>query len=561
MATHDPRWFGSYDRVLLALITGVNAQQGAVQITFIDQFGVRDDVPIPVLAMSNDAWMRFIPQINDVVMVGIRGDEQAVILGWFPYAYRQRTEAFAANAKGIDNIKDEMMDPLQPGEFDLRGKGGGYLRMMNSGDVLLMSSSGGRIRMFGPELFNEHTQNAVKITDGFSWLRFGQVYRLFTTASEREKPAKGNGLPADGVSQLIERDTRIVDANGDMLVRESLGHVIDEQGNIAISGEIGQVSVPQTSTAVDTATSVTSNLSSLPSTLANVGNTLVNLPSVSSTATGSIKNSVPPISSFPDHVLDFAKRLLTQLVAGIAVTTAGPGAASVAGISSDLPSIPALGDGLKGIGPIGNPIRYRMTVHKGLQRLYGLDVDDDGNVVQATQNNYNLNANKGSITLYALKTFFQLCAGPMQFIAKSIGFSVDETVEVVSKGAQTQVSGASIEQHGSSIKRTATTTITDNALVSVTFQAANGVTTFSLTAAGVVVTTVGSMTTTATSVSTTAASISDVATSQGFFGTAAVTKPIVIGTKIDSNGDTDSAAFVSLLAALVSLGLITNATT
>jgi len=479
MATHDPRWFGNYDRVLLATITGVDASQGTVQIEFVDQFGARDDVPFPIIAMSHDAWMRFVPQVHDVVQVGIRGDEQAVIIGWFPYAYRQRIENFDKNEKAMDGINPEMMQKLEPGEFDLRAKGGGYLRMKNSGDVLLMGSSGNRLSLFGQENYNELVQNSAKITDGFSWIRFGKPYRLFPNSSEREQPTFGDGQP--GTSSLIERDTRLVDSNGNVLVRETLGNVIDEKGNLAVSGEIGEISVDVSNSITTTATSVLNG--NIPGPISDVSRTLKNMKSMSENATGSIKKAVSPKTSFSDHILDFANQTITQITTGLS-------GIDLSGLATSLSDITTLGDGLKGIGSVGKKIRYRLTVHKSGKRLYGLDVDEDGGIVQATEDNYNINANNGSLTLYALKTLFLLCAGPIVFLAKSLSLNLSEALDFTTVGKQTYASADSI-QHTA-------TTIEDKATISITQNCGNGASTITLTPTGVSVTTTGLATISAT---------------------------------------------------------------
>src|SRR5438874_1902504 len=111
---------------MFATITSVNTAQGTVSLTFNDQVGFRDGVAIPVIAMSANAWMRFIPQVNDVVHVGIRGDDSAVILGWHPWAYTQRVAAFKRddlNAATAGDQGKEHMQELKPGDIDMRAAG------------------------------------------------------------------------------------------------------------------------------------------------------------------------------------------------------------------------------------------------------------------------------------------------------------------------------------------------------------------------------------------------------------------------------------------------------
>lgn len=489
MSTFDPRWHGSYDRVLLAQITGVDADAGTVQIEFLDQFGARDNVPIPVLAMSHDCWMRFIPQIQDIVEVGIRGDEQALILNWFPYAYKQRIEAFNKNEKSLDKSKFEMMQKLEPGEFDLYAKGGGYLRMKNSGDVLLMGSGGNRLQLFGQENYNQLTQNALKITTGFSWLRFGVPFRIFTGKGEREQPAGGAGLPASSNSKLIERDSRLVDPDtGLVLVRETLGDVIDENGNIALTGEIGSIPDDPPST-----TSYGSQVvgTDTPSSLANVTDTLRNLgDNVANTATGAINGQVPPTTVVADQVFDKANQTITQLVTNIAPIVAGPGAGDLGDLVEDTA---ALTEGLTGLGTKGKKVRYRLMINQKGKRVFGCDISEEGGIVQSNEEDYNVNVNQGGMIWYALKKIYQICAGPIVYIAQKLSINLEETLEITSTGNQVQASAASIEQHGEDVKRTATNTISDDADVSVTLSCASGASTITMTATGITINTTGAV--------------------------------------------------------------------
>src|SRR6266478_6152479 len=232
---------GAFERVMFATITAVNTTQGTVSIIFNDQWGFRDNVAIPVIAMSANAWMRFIPQVNDIVIVGIRGDDSAVILGWHPYAYAARTSAFKKddlNAAAAGDEGKEHMQELKGGEIDIRAAGGGYLRFNSLGDVLLMSLTG-RINMYGPQGQTEHVQNAFKVTDGKSWFRFGSIFRSFPLVSERELACTGMGVPAKIPTPLKERDTKIFDPQGNLLVQESLGTVVDDLGIIELSGTSG----------------------------------------------------------------------------------------------------------------------------------------------------------------------------------------------------------------------------------------------------------------------------------------------------------------------------------
>src|SRR6266576_771587 len=120
--------YGNYDRIQFALITDVNAEGGIVSIAFMDMFGKRDNVPIPVLAMSKNAWIRFIPQKEDVVIVGIRGDDTAHIIGWHPFNYGVRTREFEKSSTNAaaPELGQEFCQSLGPGQIDMKASGGGY---------------------------------------------------------------------------------------------------------------------------------------------------------------------------------------------------------------------------------------------------------------------------------------------------------------------------------------------------------------------------------------------------------------------------------------------------
>lgn len=497
---------GQFDRVLFAIVTGVNPDQGTVSIIFNDLFGFRDDVPIPVIGMSADAWMRFIPQVNDVVHVGIRADESAVIIGWHPFKYENRTRAYNGDgSSAVGGEGPEFLAQLQPGEIDMRSKGGSYLKLDRIGDVLLMSLAG-RIQMFGREGLMEVAQAATKLTDGQSTFRFGMPYRLFDNVSEREIPTMGSGFPQAGQVPLRERDERLIDTNGELIAQNSMGTVIDPQGILELSGTSGG-----------------GHAISLQKRLQKVATGLVGAKKLFSRAgLEEVRRFLSQqISNITDQVKAEAQRKTESVTSAIDPVISGAGSNSslgdLADYTDDINSVieggGIHGDGINGIGARGRTLRHRMLAAKDGLQLAALDVDDGGGVVLSSQssNGININANTGSITQYALKGLKNIATTITQ-LATNITLSAVSTFKLTC-GTTLQLVANTLRLNGGTIVRTSDIATIDSSQGTITLQIVNSTgiptgNTISITPGGIIsVVSTGSVSVTSTGVVTITGSV------------------------------------------------------
>lgn len=456
---------GAFDRTMLASITGINTKKGTVSIVFNDQFGFRDDVVIPVIGMSKDSWIRFMPQVNDVVHVGIRGDDSAVILGWHPWSYKARAGGFDAqdmNQAGGDG--PEMMQELQPGEIDMRSNGGGYLRFNKIGDVLMMGLAG-KMQIQGQEGITELSQNAIKITDGKSTIRFGQVVRPFDGVNERELPTTGSGQPVNHLTDAREFDIRLYDAAGNLQYQQSHGTVIDESGVAEVSGTSGapglnKANVPNSGAAAtgfvsgDSKTSLTNLVKNLPSLGDNVIDAVTK-------QIDSIKNSISTVINGIGGSLDDITDTASDL-AGI-LTGTGP-----------------IGEGqlpINGRGAVGNTLRHRTVVGSPDGKMAAMDIDDKGGVVISSESaeGVHINANSGGLHLFA-KAGLKLLADGLIAVADNIFSTAKEDIKDVAGGKIHRIAGTDIKDNGMDISRTAQATIADKAGTSITHNSDGSIT-------------------------------------------------------------------------------------
>lgn len=443
---------GFYDRIQVAVVAEVDPKEGFVTLLFTDQTSARDKVPIPVVAMSQDSWIRYIPQVNDLVVVGFRPDDSVVVLSWIPFQYKNRVEAFEnklSNAAGIEKMP-EMAQQLAPGEIDMRSKGGGYIRLTNNGDVLIMSLAG-QIFLQGKEGLNEFSQLGIKISDGKSHFRFGAPFRSYEQIDVREIPASGGGPPLAAPSPIRERDTRIYDKDGkNVLVQESLGTVVDEDGVLEPSGTTGGGALHQVKNIIKE-----------------------NLP-IASTAT-SYTSSVPSpqqiAAPFSEIAVDHVKEVITQIANGVKSTVQGlitniqtvytslgkltqfdtikDIVTSVQNIASDVSGLSKGMGELRGLGVIGKEVRYRLVVNKEGKQVAAYDIDEDGGIVSSSESDSGMafNANTGGISMYAKKGL-RLIAKGMAAVAETISHTAEKQLHIVA---------------GTSIARTAGTDIVDSA--------------------------------------------------------------------------------------------------
>ena len=433
---------GFYDRTLQAVITGVDQTGGFVSIMFTDQFGTRDHVPIPMVAMSQDSWIRYIPQINDIVMVGLRPDDSAVILGWLPYNYGKRIDAFnnsETNAAGGGN--NEMMQELKPGEIDMRSKGGSYLRLNAIGDVLIMSLAG-RIQMLGQEGFTEVSQLGFKLTDGKSWFRFGAPFRLFSGISDRELPTGGNGAPVNKPTDVREWDVRMYDGSGNLLYQESKGTVIDEQGGLELSGTTGSGMSHNINKSIK---GDASKATSFVSDLADPTEIAKKLAGVSDHVKELAQQTVTSISGAVDPIVSGSSTAFSNLGKTTQFNSVKDVATDVKGIVTGAGAIADGLDQLRGIGAVGKKLRFRVLINKNGQQAAAYDIDEDGGITISSESpiGNTINANKGGLVLYAKKGMKMIAKG-LAATFETIGFTSSKDTSLVAGGASKRTAGTDI---------------------------------------------------------------------------------------------------------------------
>lgn len=458
---------GNYDRVLLAVVTAVDPDAGRISIAFLDQVGLRDNVPIPVVAMSSNAWIRFMPQVNDVVQVGIRGDDSATILGWHAWAYKNRTKEFQAggiNAAG--GTGPEMMQKLKPGEIDMRSIGGGYLRLNDVGDVMLMGVSG-RLQIWGLESLVEWSQNAHKVTDGQSWVRFGIPFRFYPGVNERELPASGAGQPGTAL-QTREHDVRMVGPNGTVLVHEGSGIVLDETGTLELSGGTGsgkfnRQRFPEAGKAAKDFLPTTVSVADIKARIAGA------------------------LSGLTDPTRDKANRVTSSVTKAIQAIVAGLGASD--GLSTFVALLKGILNGsdgtsqVNGLGSAGKELRRRIHVFKGDSQVFALDIDEDGGCVitSSDRDGLHLNAPNGGLQLFA-KRGLNLIARGIALLADTITEEATDELRHVAGSTARRVA-PNIKDNGQTLTRRAETSISDKSngtqaleAVTITINGSGGVT-------------------------------------------------------------------------------------
>lgn len=488
---------GFYDRVQLAVIAEVDATQGFVTVIFIDQSTIRYRVPIPVVAMSQDSWIRYIPQINDIVVVGFRPDDSIAILAWQPFQYGNRVTSFdrnETNAVGLDDVP-EMGQQLKPGEIDLRSKGGGYIRLTDTGDVLIMSRAG-QLYLQGQEGFNEFHQLGIKVSDGKSHFRFGAPFRAYEQLSVREIPASGGGQPLAAPPVMRERDTRIYDASGNLLVQESLGVISDEDGVFEVSGTTGGGALQQAKSllkrTIPPANAVTEYATQMPD--------------IAQLSTSILESSIDHVKERVAQIGTSIKSAIQSVITNIQTVYANLGKISqfqtiadivsgVQDLASDVGSLTSgMGD-VQGLGEIGKGVRYRLVVNKDGNQVAAYDIDENGGIVSSTESPSGMvyNANVGGMLFYAKKGIRWVAKG-LSAISEQLSVTADTNIQLIA---------------GTSIARSAGTDILDSAQnVTITANQESAIgggtsvkinvdtTTIQVTSSGVTITTPGTVTVT-----------------------------------------------------------------
>lgn len=488
-----PRDIGTqsyYDRTGLAQVTAVDEANGTVALFLMDQYGIRPKVIIPVLAESSDSWMRYCPQVGDIVHIAFRADDSVIITGYHPHNYDQRVDSYNKNEKNAAGGKGpEMHRILHQGEFDMRAKGGGYLKMDNIGDIQMLSLAG-KIYLFGREGLNEYSANAHKMWNGKSWMRFGTPFRIFPNVSERELPSSGGGSPLPSKSPFVERDVRLFDAEGNLLVHEALGNVMDDTGTIIVSGASstgkGAAVAPTVTDAISNPTEFAAKNAAA---LATGGPVSLGTPvgvgrAAEDFFAGDISKLASDLgaqlSSLPDQVksaaqayVDKLETQLSSIQSGIAsIESPGDVVNLIEQIQGFVTGLGLSGDAgaLSGLGPTDKEVRYRMLINKKGEQVYSMEVDEDGGVVMTSESEKGIRfiANKGPVTMHS-SDGFKMNSPSLENAAVNNVVRGTEQVKLLA-GETAQIAAPTITQNATDQKRTADQTIVDTSVTSHTIK-------------------------------------------------------------------------------------------
>lgn len=143
-----PSWF-YLSRIHLARIEKIDMDTGTVSINLLDGLPAgRDDVPqsfsVSVQGF-NSAWMRFAPQVRDLVYVGFSTKNEPRVLGVaMPETVYEQVSKAATNHPNAFPAGDFLQ--LKPGEWDLRSSGGAYVHGGQNGSLLLSGGPTSQLR-------------------------------------------------------------------------------------------------------------------------------------------------------------------------------------------------------------------------------------------------------------------------------------------------------------------------------------------------------------------------------------------------------------------------------
>lgn len=492
-----PRDIGNqayYDRIAFAQVSSVDEENGTVGLFLMDQFGLRPKVQMPVLAASADSWMRYCPQVGDIVHIGFRADDSVIILGYHTHNYDLRTSFYNDGGKNASGAKGpEMQRVLHQGEIDMRSKGGGYIKLDNIGDIQVLATVG-KIYLYGTEGLIEYQSNAHKMWNGKSWMRFGTPFRSFPQISERELPSSGAGSPIPKKSPFVERDVRLYDADGNLLVHEALGNVMDDTGTIIVSGAAstgqGAANAPAPTNAITDPAGFAASVADaalkgaalpVPSP-ADVGRAASSFFSGDTAALASQLGE--QLANLPDQVVSSAKQYLDDLQSKITSIQSGIAAIETPGDIVDIIKevqgfVSGLGisgsaGALSGLGPTDKEVRYRMLINKKGEQVYSMEVDEDGGVVMTSESEKGIRfiANKGPVTMHSDKGY-KMNSPSLENAAINNVIRGTEQLKLIA-GDTMQVVAPSITQNATNQKRTADATIVDTSITSHTIKVVNG---------------------------------------------------------------------------------------
>jgi hypothetical protein len=183
-------WMG---RIQRGTITSVDPDNGVVTVEMESTPGTRTGVTIPLHFFSFDpanplsaAWMRYMPQLNDVVKIGFDSNGTTRIVGYDTPSYSDVNTMSANTNFGWTT--------LQPGEWDLKSVGNAFVKGDRTGLLYLA----GGTQSIGISKQNREIDiktNTLKTSSGASNFRSGVVKRSPVQFQQEVEAKAGVGVP------------------------------------------------------------------------------------------------------------------------------------------------------------------------------------------------------------------------------------------------------------------------------------------------------------------------------------------------------------------------------
>lgn len=174
------------NRCYIAQIQGIDETKGSCRVVVLDGLdSERGELEIPLggfgIQNFKSSWMRYMPQINELVYVAFGPQNQARILGYatFPGGY-EKIAGFTRTAPTQFPTADFIR--LRQGEWDMRSSGGAYIHGNRDGMLLLSTSPSVRLRLDKPN-DEARAEAGLWITGGNgNFSRIGDVKRRLPVA-------------------------------------------------------------------------------------------------------------------------------------------------------------------------------------------------------------------------------------------------------------------------------------------------------------------------------------------------------------------------------------------
>lgn len=244
-----------HNRVLIGQIINVRTNEGLITVRVTTGATYKMVIPLlglsgPVVDANGDtvrtaaraSWMRYMPQVHDIVKVGFGPDNRPEVVGYGTWGDLESEPGPRGNLGGYANLStlrdanpsvgmDTFID-LKPGEWDMRSSGNAYIYGSRFG-ALILAGGGVTLQLLKDQSELDSRAGLYKLESVGSVLRFGDTKRQSPTGFQETIPT---GAAKEFDLKISKTVAPAIDNN---YFRMRAGDIWDDTGTTTLISDAG----------------------------------------------------------------------------------------------------------------------------------------------------------------------------------------------------------------------------------------------------------------------------------------------------------------------------------